>query len=107
MSRPAQHQAHARRYAASVILGLTYGSEEYVTATTPKVLRINQALLRVGQTLLPGRYNVDTWPILRFVPGYFRELKKWHKEELSLFREQLDEVREKMVSRLYLTLYIP
>jgi cytochrome P450 len=44
----------------------------------------------------PGAYLVDTYPILRFVPGYLSQLKAWHQEELALFNGQLDAVRRQM-----------
>jgi hypothetical protein len=45
----------------------------------------------------PGAYLVDTYPILRFVPGYLSQLKTWHQEDLALFNGQLDAVRRQMV----------
>jgi hypothetical protein len=33
----------------------------------------------------------------RYVPGYLKELQDGHKEELNLFKGQLNEVREKLV----------
>jgi hypothetical protein len=40
---------------------------------------------------------VDTYPILRYVPGYLNEMRAWHAEELALFQGQAENVRTKMV----------
>lgn len=40
---------------------------------------------------------MDTYPILRFVPGYLNQLKVWHQEEHALFKGQLDAVRGQML----------
>ncbi|KAK0201334.1 cytochrome P450 [Desarmillaria ectypa] len=44
----------------------------------------------------PGAYLVDTFPILRWVPGYLAELKRWHQESLALCRRSLGYVRARM-----------
>ena len=50
----------------------------------------------IGQSVRPGTYLVDSFPILRYLP--FGEWKSkgsaWHTEELGLFKRQLDIVRE-------------
>ena len=46
----------------------------------------------------PGAYLVDYIPLLKYIPGYGRELKEYHNFELTLFREQMDRVRSEMVS---------
>ncbi|KAG1908862.1 cytochrome P450 [Suillus fuscotomentosus] len=54
----------------------------------------------IGQAMKPGAYLVDSYPILRFVPGYLSELKAWHKEELAFYDGQLDAVRRQMICSL-------
>ena len=63
----------------------------------PVVVAVNRCLTRLGNNLRPGIWKVDVWPILRYVPGYLKELQDGHEEELALFKSQLNEVREKMV----------
>ena len=46
----------------------------------------------------PGAYLVDRIPLLKYIPGYGRELKEFHKFEIKFFREQMDRVRLEMVS---------
>jgi hypothetical protein len=47
--------------------------------------------------MLPGAWLVDLYPILQYVPGYLNQLKQWHEEELQLFREQIEVVKNEMV----------
>jgi len=94
-------------------MALAYGKVPK-SYTDPTVLSVNRCLTRLGNNLRPGLWRVDNWPFLRYVlafpgnlmnqtccasyvPGYLKELQDGHKEELDLFKSQLNEVREKMV----------
>ncbi|KAG2099579.1 cytochrome P450 [Suillus discolor] len=96
LNDPKNHQGHAMRYSASVVMSFTYGKITPTSYTDPEVVAINKALARSGQAIQPGAYLVDTYPILRFVPGYLSQLKAWHKEDLALCNRQLDPVRRQM-----------
>ncbi|KAG1764164.1 cytochrome P450 [Suillus placidus] len=96
LNDPKNHQSHAMRYAASVVLSFTYGKTTPTSYTDPEVVAVNKSLARFGRAMKPGAYLVDTYPILRFVPGYLSQLKAWHQEELVLFNGQLDAVRRQM-----------
>ncbi|KXN81394.1 O-methylsterigmatocystin oxidoreductase [Leucoagaricus sp. SymC.cos] len=95
LDEPSRHQDHAKRYAAAVVMALAYGKlpKSYFD---PIVIAVNRCLTRLGNNLRPGLWRVDNWPILRYVPGYLKELQDGHQEELELFQSQLNEVREKM-----------
>jgi len=84
-------------YAVSVVMSFTYGKTTLTSYKDPEIIAINQSLARFGRAVKPGAYLVDTYPILRFVPGYLSQLKAWHQEELTLFNGQLDAVRKQMV----------
>ncbi|KAK0447335.1 cytochrome P450 [Armillaria borealis] len=94
---PSQHQMHAKRYSASVIMTLTYGKTTPTSYTDPEVQQVNNCLFRLGAAVRPGTYLVDTFPILAYLPGYLSNLKRQHQEELALFREQVGTVKGKMV----------
>lgn len=100
-------------------MALAYGKVPK-SYTDPIVLAVNRCLTRLGNNLRPGLWRVDNWPFLRYapaflsslmnqtcwasyVPGYLKELQDGHKEELDLFKSQLNEVREKMVWLVFLT----
>ncbi|KAG1802492.1 cytochrome P450 [Suillus variegatus] len=96
LNDPKNHQGHAMRYSASVVMSFTYGKITPTSYTDPEIIAVNQSLVRFGQAMKPGAYLVDTYPILRFVPGYLSQLKAWHQDDLALFNGQLDAVRRQM-----------
>lgn len=85
------------RYAGSVILSLTYGKPSPSNKSDPNVAIINEGLVRVGEASRPGAYLVEQLPWLKYIPFYGMKLKRWHREELTMFKEQLDGVRDDMV----------
>lgn len=89
------------RYAASVVMSLAYGKATPTSYSDPEVLLVNKCLTRLTRAQLPGRYLVDSYPILRYVPGYPKDMYETHKEELGLYRSQLEIVRKKMASAMY------
>ncbi|KAG1849239.1 cytochrome P450 [Suillus subluteus] len=96
LNDPKNHQGHAMRYAASVVMSFTYGKTTPTSYTDPEIVAVNKSVARFGRAMKPGAYLVDTYPILRFVPGYLSQLKAWHQDELALFNGQLDAVRRQM-----------
>ncbi|KAG2099566.1 cytochrome P450 [Suillus discolor] len=96
LNDPKNHQGHAMRYSASVAMSFIYGKITPTSYTDPEIVAINKSLARFGQAIQPGAYLVDTYPILRFVPGYLSQLKAWHQDTLALFNGQLDAVRRQM-----------
>ena len=93
-----QHDLIVNRYAASVIMSLAYGKTTPTSYSDPEVLMVHKCLARLTRSQLPGRHLVDSYPFLLYVPGLHSELYEAHKEELELFRSQLEAVREKMAS---------
>ncbi|THV05169.1 cytochrome P450 [Dendrothele bispora CBS 962.96] len=92
---PSRHQDHAKRYAAAVVMALAYGKVPQ-SYEDPEVQAVNRCLTRLGFTMRPGAWKVDTYPFLKYIPGYLKELKDGHQEELNLFKSQLQTVRDKM-----------
>ncbi|KAG1731334.1 cytochrome P450 [Suillus paluster] len=99
LNDPKNHQMHAMRYAASVVMSFTYGKTTPTAYSDPEIVTLNKYLARFGRAIRPGAYLVDTYPILRFIPGYLSELKVWHQEDLTFFNGQLDVVRSQMRER--------
>ncbi|KAG1895682.1 cytochrome P450 [Suillus fuscotomentosus] len=96
LNDPKNHQGHTMRYSASVVMSFTYGKITPTSYTDLEVVAVNKTLARFHQAIRPGAYLVDTYPILRFVPGYLSQLKAWQKEEHALYHRQLDAVRRQM-----------
>jgi hypothetical protein len=53
---------------------------------------------RLSNYVRPGSHWIESIPILRYWPGYLDEARAGHKEELGLFRGQLDKVEQKMAT---------
>ncbi|KAH9474281.1 Cytochrome P450 monooxygenase 88 [Psilocybe cubensis] len=85
---PFNHQGHAKRYAASVVMEIAYGKQPKLY-TDPEILAINECSRRLGLNLRPGIY----------IPGYLKELQDAHIDELALFKRLLYEVKTKMESK--------
>jgi len=79
-------------------MSITYGKTTPTAYSDPEVVAVNYCLSRFGEAIRPGAYLVDTYPILKYIPGYLTQLKKWHQEELALYQGQLNLVREQMVN---------
>jgi hypothetical protein len=119
ISGPKGHQEHVKTYAgkladqgrpwplvltecvqstATVVLNIAYGRTEKVSYTDPDIRLVSECGDRLGQTLRPGSFKVESLPWLRYVPGYTKTIDRWHADELTLFRGQLDMARERLVS---------
>ncbi|OSX61654.1 hypothetical protein POSPLADRAFT_1046942 [Postia placenta MAD-698-R-SB12] len=88
------HLYHGRKYAASVVMSVAYGKTTPTSYSDPEVLQINKSLARLGAALKPGAYLVDTYPILKYCPGYASHLRRYREEELALITKQANAVRE-------------
>ncbi|KAH9921236.1 cytochrome P450 [Epithele typhae] len=95
---PARFAEHARRYAATVILTVTYGKTTPTSYGDMIVQEINRNAERLMKALVPGAYLVDSYPILKHVPGFTSELDRFHREELDLYTRQVDTVRRKVTA---------
>ncbi|KAM0755438.1 cytochrome P450 [Meredithblackwellia eburnea MCA 4105] len=92
---PDDFQIHAKTYAASVIMTVAYGKTTPTTYTDEDVMSVNRCGHRLGGAMRPGAYLVDSFPILRYLPGKWKtDGRQWHKEELALFSKQVQTVAE-------------
>jgi len=76
---------------ASVILAITYGKTTPTAYTDPKVVSINDRVIRLGT------YLVYLYTILEYVQYYLSTLGVCHKEQLMLFQSQVDVFRQQWV----------
>ena len=60
---------------------------------------VHTALGRFQRAMRPGAFLVDRIPILKYLPGYGKEMDHWHRYEIKLFREQLARVENEMARR--------
>ncbi|KAH7884150.1 cytochrome P450 [Phlebopus sp. FC_14] len=99
LNDPKNHQVHAQRYAASVILRVTYGKSTPTSNDDPEVMRVHKTLAHFQEAMRPGAFLVDRIPLLKHVPGYGRQLKEYYQHDLKLFGDQLGRVERDMVTR--------
>jgi hypothetical protein len=77
---------------------VTYGKSVPTANTDPEVVRIHRVMEHFQVVMRPGAYLVDRVPLLRYWPGYGKQLAEWHHEELELYRHQLRRVESEVVS---------
>ncbi|KIX03989.1 uncharacterized protein Z518_07542 [Rhinocladiella mackenziei CBS 650.93] len=98
---PERYDHLFERYAGAVIMRLGYG-KTIETGDEPYVRRILKVVHTVERVASPGAYLVDTFPILMHLPTWLapfkQEAAKLHDFEITLFRQLLFEVRDKMTA---------
>ncbi|KAG9310273.1 cytochrome P450 [Chiua virens] len=93
---PKHHQAHANRYAASVVLRVAYGKSTPTATNAPEIITIQKMLKRFQTLMRPGALLIEKFPILKHVPFYAGYLEAWRQEESKLFHDQLDRVSQEV-----------
>ncbi|KAF8551911.1 cytochrome P450 [Imleria badia] len=96
LNDPKRHQAHVNRYAASVILRITYGKSTPTATDAPEIVTIHKMLKRFQMLMRPGALLVETYPILKYVPFYASYIETWRQEESKLFHDQLGRVAREL-----------
>jgi hypothetical protein len=87
------------RFAASLIMSMTYGKNSPTYYSDPEVQEINRNGSRLGTLTQIGvrSHIIDLYPFLRYVPWITKTLRKWHEDELNLFSRQVNIVRKQVV----------
>ncbi|MBW0475941.1 hypothetical protein O181_015656 [Austropuccinia psidii MF-1] len=98
LESPDQFTQALTRYAASVIVEITYGKVLPVSYQDEEVLQVIRCLGRFSKAAKLGAYSVDRFPWLRYIPGWVSQGRKWHKEELELFSSQVENVRREIAT---------
>jgi hypothetical protein len=80
-----------------VIISVTYGKQTASDVHDPEVVEVEKCVARLTRSLAPGKYAIESYPFLRYMPGYLTELRMWHEEELHLFKGQYRKVAKEMV----------
>ncbi|KAI0086646.1 cytochrome P450 [Irpex rosettiformis] len=95
LNRPEHHIEHARRYAASVIMTLTYGKRTPSNYSDPEVQAIVKNGLELGK-LLTKTHIVDIYPILKYIPFLTSDLRQGFKADHELYTSQVNVVRKQL-----------
>ncbi|KAG2066751.1 cytochrome P450 [Suillus decipiens] len=96
LHEPKLHQQHIKRFAASVVLHVVYGKTTPTSLDDPYLLQLQKMIPRIQGAMVPGAYLVDKYPILKYIPGYGRDLKQWRQEEYDMLFGQLNLVKSQM-----------
>ena len=87
------------RYAASVIMTLTYGKRTPSNYSDPEVQAIVKNGFELGK-LLAKTHIVDVYPILKYIPYFTSDLRQGFKADYDLYTSQVNSVRKQVVSAL-------
>ncbi|KAG2361894.1 hypothetical protein BDR07DRAFT_1376907 [Suillus spraguei] len=100
LHEPKLHQRHIKRYVASVILHVVYGKTTYTSLDDPYLLRLQKMVKWIQSAMAPGAYLVDRYPILKYVPGYGRDLKQAAQEEYNMLWGQFKWVKSQVENNI-------
>ncbi|OAX37016.1 cytochrome P450 [Rhizopogon vinicolor AM-OR11-026] len=100
LDSPRLHQLHIKRFAASVILRIVYGKTTPTLLSDPFLLQLQKMIPRVQSAMMPGTYLVDKYPILKYIPGYGRNLLAWREEEYEMLSGKLNWVKNQVESNV-------
>ncbi|KAK3312975.1 cytochrome P450 [Apodospora peruviana] len=99
LREPGSFRTHLERYAASVIVTVTYGRRVEDVRTDIVVQRNNESVDRLVSVNIPGKFAVERYPILKYVPAAFAKWKAdvlaQRQKDIELYTELLGEVKEK------------
>ncbi|KAM5511934.1 hypothetical protein FOXYSP1_06734 [Fusarium oxysporum f. sp. phaseoli] len=100
LKRPADFRVHLERYAASVIVTVTYGRRVEDVRSDIVVRRNAEAMERLTMVNIPGKYAVERYPALKYLPTFLapwkKEVLQQRQKDIQLYTELMDEVREKV-----------
>ncbi|KAL2062551.1 hypothetical protein VTL71DRAFT_6817 [Oculimacula yallundae] len=99
LKEPSKYEEKFERFAGGLIMKLAYDLATDLR-TDAYIKRALQVVHTVERVASPGTYLVDTFPVLLYLPRWLapfkREADALHHEEISLFRELLHDVRDRM-----------
>ncbi|KAG2118867.1 cytochrome P450 [Suillus discolor] len=96
LNDPTNHQKHSQRFSSSIVLQVTYGKSAPTAIADPEFVRLCKVIENYQAVIRPGAFLVDRVPLLRYLPGYGKQIYKWRDEELELFRYHLRRVKSEM-----------
>ncbi|KAJ7046052.1 cytochrome P450 [Mycena alexandri] len=101
LREPDEFMAHFRQWASDVIMMAAYGIE-VLPENDPYVSLAYEAVQTLSNAGVPGKYLVDSLPILKYVPSWFpgagfkRDAEEWSKIARRLANVPLAETKRQM-----------
>ncbi|KAL2173069.1 cytochrome P450 [Thermothelomyces heterothallicus CBS 202.75] len=102
LTNPKDYRTHLERYAASVIVTVTYG-RRVEDVRTDVVVRMNaEAMERLTSVNIPGKYAVERYPALKHIPSLFAPWKaqvlEQRKKDIKMYMGLMDDVKKRMAA---------
>ncbi|KAK3950572.1 cytochrome P450 [Pseudoneurospora amorphoporcata] len=100
LTNPKEFRTHLERYAASVIVTVTYG-RRVEDARTDAVVRANaESMSRLTSVNNPGKFAIERYPALKYVPSIFApwkaEVLRQRQKDINMYLGLVNEVKDKM-----------
>ncbi|GAB1318353.1 hypothetical protein MFIFM68171_08563 [Madurella fahalii] len=102
LTNPAGFRTHLERYAASVIVTVTYG-RRVEDVRTDVVVRLNaESMDRLTSVNIPGKFAVERYPALKYVPSIFAPWKaqvlEQRKKDIKMYTGLMDDVKQRIAA---------
>ncbi|KAJ7731625.1 cytochrome P450 [Mycena metata] len=100
---PAGFRGHIKQMAGEVIAGVAYGID-VLPARDPYLSLAEQAVESGAEASIPGRFLVDVFPLLKYIPSWFpgaefkRKAKEWRKISHALQEVPFAEVKRQVAA---------
>ncbi|KAJ4416338.1 hypothetical protein N0V85_002320 [Neurospora sp. IMI 360204] len=100
LTNPKEFRTHLERYAASVIVTVTYG-RRVEDVRTDAVVRANaESMGRLTSVNIPGKFAVERYPPLKYLPSIFApwkaEVLRQRQKDVDMYLDLVNEVKDKM-----------
>ncbi|KAF6821084.1 cytochrome P450 [Colletotrichum sojae] len=100
LTDPLNFRRHLERYAASVIVTVTYGRRVEDVTTDVVVQRNGESMGRLKSVNIPGKFAAERYPLLKHVPSFLApwkaEVLRQREKDIELYTELMDEVRDEL-----------
>lgn len=97
LESPERWEKHMRRFTASMIMTAVYDTPAIHSVEDEYVRRINDHVMRVAQSTLPGSHWVELLPWMKHIPSKFAKWKRtaeeWFRRDSEMFEGLVDSVR--------------
>ncbi|KAK3903491.1 cytochrome P450 [Staphylotrichum tortipilum] len=100
LSDPKAYRTHLERYAASVIVTVTYG-RRVEDVRTDAVVRMNaESMDRLTSVNIPGKYAVERYPALKHVPAIFAPWKaqvlEQRNKDIQMYTGLMNDAKQRL-----------
>ncbi|KAK6988169.1 cytochrome P450 [Favolaschia claudopus] len=98
---PERWEEHVRHMAGELIMAVTYGIQ-VLPSQDPYIATAHEAVRSLSTASLPGRFLVDTFPILKYIPRWMpgaefkRQAEKWTKVARDMIELPFAETKRQM-----------